>query len=200
MPSWKTFFAGRYINASVVGEEGQTYTIRGVQAEDIEDPDKGNTRVGKMVIYFRETDKGFVPSRTVAECLGAMFGEDVGGWQGRRVRLYKDPTIRVGKQTKGGIRVAGSPDIPHDMRVSVKLPQRRAKTYDLKRFGDPCPLGEALRAQKLIGADYDTWAALAGRPSWWMTPPDKRAAAAEWVVDKGADTIREAVRAAGGES
>jgi hypothetical protein len=67
------------------------------------------------------------PPLTVLRLLVAAWGDDATAWRGRRVRLYRDPTIRFGKDQVGGIRVSHMSHLPDGKPLSVALTETRGK-------------------------------------------------------------------------
>jgi len=193
--NWRQHFGGRFINADSLGADGDIWTVHDVQIEDIKDPDGKDSR-RKLVVYFTEHGKGWVPAKVSAACLGAMFGDDTEDWLGKRVHLYKDPRVKVGGRTVGGVRVKGSPDIAQTMRIKVQVTaRRRAEEITLDRTPEPCALRTALTGAGLSVDDFDRWAVNAGRPVVAAMDSEARGRAAQWVAGAGADVVR----AAGGE-
>ncbi len=142
--NYKEFFKGDYIAAAEM-ELGKptTLTIKEVRKVRLEsmgpvDGEGGGEKKerDRGVVYFRETDRGWVLNRTNAECLVAMWGMETNAWLGKRVTLYATP-VRVGKKTEPGIRVKGSPDLTAPMMATVQLPRRRPQQIELVPTGRP---------------------------------------------------------------
>jgi hypothetical protein len=119
---WQAMFRGDYVTAAEMGDARPTLTIAGAKVvrlagEDGREKDKG-------VVTFRETDRGWVICKTVAACLGAMFGDETDGWVGKRVTLYATE-VAVGREKKLGIRVVGSPDLAKPVEAEIRLPRKR---------------------------------------------------------------------------
>lgn len=119
---YEALFKGAYIQAVEFGGKAPTMTIRGLDVVDLED-DNGKPKP-KGVIWFRETDRGWVLNRTNAQCLAAMFGDETDGWIGKRVTLVSE-IVSVGREKKPGIRVKGSPEIDRTITAMIKLPRRK---------------------------------------------------------------------------
>jgi len=62
----------------------------------------------KMVVYFRETQKGFVLGKTTGTQIASFLG-DPGptptAWYGKQIVLYCDPNVMMRGQLVGGLRV-----------------------------------------------------------------------------------------------
>lgn len=129
---YEAMFKGDYIQAVEFNGKAPTLTITKLTFVDMED-DTGKTR-SKGVLWFRETDRGWVMNRTNAQCLAAMFGHETDDWMGRRVTLVSE-IVSVGKQKKLGIRVKGSPEIDRSIDATIVLPRRKPTTRRLVPTG-----------------------------------------------------------------
>ena len=67
----------------------------------------------------------FKPSKTVRRILVAAWGPEASAYTGRRMTLYRDPSIKFGKDEVGGIRVSHLSDI--DKRLTLALTVTRGK-------------------------------------------------------------------------
>lgn len=94
----------------------QTFTVAGV---------KVGTAEQKYDISLEGSDRFWRPPLTVLRLLVAAWGNDSTAWTGRRVTLYRDDTIRFGKDAVGGIRISHMSHI--DKAISVALTVTRGK-------------------------------------------------------------------------
>lgn len=122
--NWKARFKGEYIAAVELGNKKPTLTIKKVDTIKMED-EKKKKDVDKAVIWFKEIPRGWIYCKTTGFCLAAMFGEDDEQWVGKRVTLHSE-MVQVGPEKQPGIRVTGSPDIAKPIKVSIKLPKKKA--------------------------------------------------------------------------
>jgi hypothetical protein len=77
-------------------------TVASVEAEELGLEDQ---KEEKLVAYFAELDQGAVlGSKAVLNFFVDEFGEDTNGWVGKKVIMYKDPTIEYMGKRVGGIR------------------------------------------------------------------------------------------------
>lgn len=177
---YRALFGGRYLTAANLPTEGRTLTIAAAGIEDIEDPKTKAVRE-KLVVYFQERGvKPWVPCRTTAGCLSAMWGAKTGGWRGRHVTLYQDPTVKVGAKVTGGIRVLGSPELDAPLDVAINLGARKPPAkVRLIPTGDPLAVALAeLQATEAALASF-----LAGRPKPSTLPPaTDRPGRARWAA------------------
>ena len=190
--SWRKFFGGSYLTADALKESGPvTLTIRDYAREELTDPKTEEIRV-KLVLYFEEDPRGLVLNKTTALCMDAMFGEDVRGWVGNGLTLYCDPSVKVGRNVVGGVRIKGSPDIPARTMVRVKLPKRRAQELTMEVTA-PSPFGAlmgVLADNGLTRDDFDAWAVAAGRSPVSAMSLVQMGGAATWLSGKGAAVVK----------
>lgn len=147
MDDWRFGFEVKsaQIGAAEVGQ-GVTYTIDAVEFRKV-----GEGRDAKMrpVVKVRESDLDWVTCKTSLLCVEAMFGRSPRGWLGKRITLFWDASVRFGKDTVGGVRVAGAPGI-RDMTVRVKLPKRADQSVRLVNTTEPEVVHAADACEKFL--------------------------------------------------
>ncbi|NLT48394.1 MAG: hypothetical protein GXX92_08265 [Clostridiales bacterium] len=79
-----------------------TVTIARHSEEEVQN-EKGKSLKG--VLYFRENIKPLILNVTNGKTIAKIYGKDADGWVGKRISLYYDPTVKVGKEVVGGTRV-----------------------------------------------------------------------------------------------
>ena len=128
---YRAFYGGQYLAGPNVPEEGHTFLIERCAVEEVEEVkkkkrgDDGPRKVReKLIVYLRDA-KPWIPSRTAAGCLAAMWGKKTGDWKGHRVTLFFDASVRFGADTVGGIRVLGSPELSDVLKIEVDLGSRK---------------------------------------------------------------------------
>lgn len=125
MVLWESRFKGEYISAAELGDRRPTLTIVRISTCKMED-EKKKRDVDKPVMWFKETDRGWLYCKTVGHCLAAMFGDNDDAWIGKQITMYADPEVRHQSEQVGGIRIAGSPNIPKPLVVRIKFPKKKA--------------------------------------------------------------------------
>lgn len=65
-------------------------------------------RGNQSVLWFEETAKGLGMNNTKLKLLEAAYGEDTDLWQGHRVRLSFDASVKMGREVVGGIKIEAS--------------------------------------------------------------------------------------------
>lgn len=106
-------------NADDFVGSSRTFTIAGVKpgrAEQKYDIDlvEGEGRVWR-------------PPLTILRLLIQAWGDEAAVWVGRRVTLYRDPSVRYGGDQVGGIRVSHMSDLPDGKPFTVKLTSARGR-------------------------------------------------------------------------
>jgi hypothetical protein len=100
-----------------------TYTIREVIAGKAESP---------FDFLLIETDRAYRPSKTMRRVIVNAWGPEASNYAGRRLTLYREPTIKFGGATVGGIRVSHMSHIdgPKSVRVQTSRGKREEFTVD----------------------------------------------------------------------
>lgn len=97
----------------------RTFTIAGVKVGAAEQ---------KYDIHLVEGEgRAWRPPLTVLRLLVAGWGDDATQWPGRRVTLYRDPSIRFGKDAVGGIRVSHMSHLPDGKPLKEMLTVTRGR-------------------------------------------------------------------------
>lgn len=121
-------YPGRFLKWRLFGGKDVTLTISDVMLETM--PGKKGPEE-KAILAFRQTTKQLVLCRTNGECVKGMFGRKPREWIGKRVTFFPDPTVKVGQEVKGGIRVKGSPDLALPTDVVIELPRKAPFTMTM---------------------------------------------------------------------
>jgi len=121
---WRVAYGGAFLTAVEIPQTGQTYRIREVWLGDVEDQKTKQPRT-RLHVSRSDMRKPWLPCRTAAGSIAAMFGDKTGGWLDRAITLYHDPSVKVGSKAVGGVRVMGSPELDKELRVEVDLGSRK---------------------------------------------------------------------------
>jgi hypothetical protein len=104
------------INADDLIAGPVTYTIREVIKGAAEPP---------FDFLLVETDRAYRPSKTMRRVIVNAWGPEASAYVGRRLTLYREPSIKFGGQVVGGIRISHMSHI--DGRVEVLAQVTRGK-------------------------------------------------------------------------
>ena len=94
----------------------------------------------------------FKPSKTVRRILVAAWGPDAAKYTGRRMTLYRDPSVRFGGQDVGGIRVSHLSHIEKRLQLALTVTRGKRAPYVVE------PLAEEKKAESDYAA-MEEWAA-----------------------------------------
>lgn len=135
-----------------------TVTIREVVQGKAEQP---------FDFLLHETDRAYRPGVTMRRVIASAWGTDAAQYVGRRLTLYRDPSIRFGPDVVGGIRISAMSHIdePVQVRLQVKRGKRELFTVD--------PLPEMSRVEEL-------------KAEWRTADAERRAAIEAEVMQLGA--------------
>lgn len=114
------------INADELISGPVTYTIREVINGKAESP---------FDFMLVETERAYRPSKTMRRVIVNAWGPEASNYAGRRLTLYREPTIQFGGKTVGGIRISAMSHI--EKRVEVLAQVTRGKRE--KFVVDPLP-------------------------------------------------------------
>lgn len=101
--------------------------LTGPRTVTITEVRKGASAEQPVDIVLAEFGNGrpFKPSKTVRRILVAAWGKEANVYTGRRMTLYRDPSVRFGGSEVGGIRVSHLSHI--DKPLSLALTETRGK-------------------------------------------------------------------------
>lgn len=97
----------------------QTFTVAEVRVH------RNDEQPVDIVLAEYDPKKPFKPSKTVRRILVSAWGKDSREYVGRRMTLYRDPSIKFGGQAVGGIRVSHLSHI--DKPLTIALTETRGK-------------------------------------------------------------------------
>lgn len=109
----------------------RTFTIAGVKVGSAEQ---------KYDIELVEGEgRAWRPPLTVLRLLVAGWTDDATVWVGRRVTLYRDPTIRFGKDQVGGIRVSHMSHLDKPLREALTITRGKRSVFVVQPLPDAAP-------------------------------------------------------------
>lgn len=106
----------------------KTVTIKGVSRGDADQP------VNVTLVEFGD-GRPFKPCKSMRRVMVSAWGPDASKYQGRRMTLYCDPSVRFGGQEVGGIRISHLSDIDERMTVALTVTRGRRAPFII----DPLP-------------------------------------------------------------
>lgn len=112
-----------------------TYTIREVIQGKAESP---------FDFMLVETDRAYRPSKTMRRVIVNAWGAEAANYAGRRLTLYREPSIKFGGQTVGGIRVSHMSHIDSRAEILVQTTRGKREKFSVDPLPEVSPV-EALR-------------------------------------------------------
>lgn len=108
-----------------------TYTIREVRQGAAEQP---------FDFMLIETDRAYRPSKTMRRLIVAAWGSDANAYAGRRLTLYREPSIKFGGATVGGIRISHMSHLPKRLEEKFQTTRGKRETFTVDPLPDPSPV------------------------------------------------------------
>ena len=120
------------INADDLMAGPQTVTIESVNAGTSEQP---------VNVHLVETPgRPFRPSKSMRRVMVAAWGRDSSAYAGRRMTLYRDPSIKFGGMLVGGIRISHMSHIPKRLELPLTVTRGKREKYTVEPLPDaPAP-------------------------------------------------------------
>lgn len=83
------------------------------------------------VIIHYEGDNGhpYKPGKSMRRVLVTIWGKNGADYVGRQLVLYRDPTIKFGKDTTGGVRISHATDIPERVEIALTVTRGRRAPF-----------------------------------------------------------------------
>lgn len=83
-------------------------------------------------MFFDGSDKAYRPGKSMCRVLVHAWGPDANAYVGRSLKLYRDPTIRFGKDEVGGIRISHMSHIDGPMKMALTATRGSRKAYQVQ--------------------------------------------------------------------
>jgi hypothetical protein len=128
-----------------------TYTIREVIQGAAESP---------FDFLLVETDRAYRPSKTMRRVIVNAWGAEAKNYTGRRLTLYREPSIRFAGQPVGGIRISHLSHIEKQLEIMLQTTRGKREKFTV----DPLP--DAQMADRVASL----------RAEWKSADPERRAA------------------------
>ena len=113
-----TYSQGVQTNADDLVAAPRTVVVTAVE-------ETGDAKQPLAVRYEGDNGKPFIPCLTMRKLIAALWGGESDEWIGRSMTLFRDPSIKFGPDTPGGVRISHMSGI--EKTVSVQLLEKRGK-------------------------------------------------------------------------
>lgn len=119
------------LNAEDLLTGPRTFTVEKVTKGSVEQP------VDIHLVEF--PGRPFKPSKTVRRILVAAWGPEASAYAGRRMTLYRDPSVKFGGMDVGGIRVSHLSHIGKRMSLALTVTRGKRAPYVIDPLPDAPP-------------------------------------------------------------
>ena len=107
---------------------------------------EGKEQVAYDIHFSDGEGRCWRPSNGMLELLCHVWGDDTKAWAGRRVQLFQDATVKIGRDVVGGIRVRSISHINKPMSPLITVSKGTKKPYTVQPLADtPAPAPTTLR-------------------------------------------------------
>lgn len=114
---------------------------------------KGTTEQPVDIHLVEFPGRPFKPSKTVRRILVAAWGKDSAAYVGRRITLYRDPTVRFGGMDVGGIRVSHLSHISKRIVLALTTTRGKRAPFTIDPLPESTP--ESSPDLKALGVAFD---------------------------------------------
>ena len=131
----------------------RTFTIAGV---------KDGSAEQKYDIKLEGESRSWRPPLTMIRVLMKAWGDESDVWVGRRVTLFQDPNVEVGREAAGGIRISHLSHIDGTLNAKVTTTRGKRETVTVQPLTEaaPAPRRDFLAEAEQAGGDVDLLRAL----------------------------------------
>lgn len=148
--------------------------LTGPRTVTIEKVTKGTAEQPVNIHLVEFPGRPFKPSKTVRRILVAAWGKEAAAYTGRRMVLYRDPSVRFGGQDVGGIRISAMSDIESRLTLHLTVTRGRRAPFTV----DPLP-------DAPVNPNADQIAAL--RAEWKTASEERRQEISALVAELSAE-------------
>ena len=92
----------------------------------------GSAEQPVTINYEGDNGRPYKPSKSMRRILVAVWGKDSRAYIGQSMTLYRDPTIKFGGETVGGIRISHMTGLDKPMQVALTVTRGKRKPYSVE--------------------------------------------------------------------
>lgn len=104
--------------------------------------------------HMEEFPRPFKPSKNMRRLIAHAWGNDTDNYIGRRVTLYRDPDVKFGKETPGGVRISHMSGIPKRLTASLMVSKGKYATFIVDPLPDSAPTSAPVSEIDLLKAEW----------------------------------------------
>ena len=121
------------------------------------------------------------PAKTMLRLMASQWGVETTAWHGKRVTIYRDPSVTFGGDTVGGIRVSAMSGIDRSFTDTLTIGRGKRSKVTVEKLPDTAPqqqhdladrIGKAIGAFDALGMTQADLEQHIGRPVSEWTPDD----------------------------
>lgn len=149
------------LNADDLIAGPRTIKITGVESGAAEQP--------VSIRYEGDNGRPYKPGKSMRRVLVHLWGSEGAAYVGRRLTLYRDPTITFGPDTTGGIRISHASDITEAQEMALTVKRGKRKPFRVEPLvAESVPLD--LAALMEMG-EVKAKAGTKVLREWWLSLP-----------------------------
>ncbi len=120
----------------------RTFTIAEVRKGSAEQP---------VAVRLAEFPDGrpYYPCKSMRRVMVAAWGAEASAYVGRRLTLYRDPEVRFGGESVGGIRIRAMSHIEKPLTIALTVTRGRRAPYRVQPLPDDAPTVPSVSADTL---------------------------------------------------
>jgi hypothetical protein len=139
-----------------------TIRITAVKAGDKEQP--------VVVNYEGDNGRPYKPGKSMRRVLVMLWGKDGSAYVGQSLTLFRDPSIRFGKDAVGGIRISHATGITEPMEIALTVTRGQRKPFVVEPLVVKQDAGFDLATLTDIGATKAR-EGMDALSAWWKSIP-----------------------------
>lgn len=113
----------------------------------------GNNEQPVAVAFDGDQGKPWYPCKSMRRVLVAAWGADASQYVGRRVTLFRDPSVTYGGIQVGGIRISHLSELDGPLSIALTVTRQKRAPYKVAPLpAAPAPAAPAPAAQDLLAA------------------------------------------------
>lgn len=109
----------------------RTFTITSVSAGNAEQP--------VNIFTAEEPDRAYRPGKSMRRLLVAAWGPETDVYVGRRLTLYRDPSIRFGRDEVGGVRISHLSHIDKPLKIALTTTRGKRDPFTVQPLVESKP-------------------------------------------------------------
>ena len=163
------------LNSTIIPKSDQLNAddlIAGPRTIKITAVESGNAEQPVRIRYEGDNSRPYLPGKSMRRVLVQLWGSEGALYIGRRLTLYRDPSITFGPDTTGGIRISHASDIAEAQEMALTVKRGKRKPFRVEPMPPEKPQAEAFDIQALT--DVGESKAREGSDSlreWFMSLP-----------------------------